>query len=112
MKSFLTLSFQNLKNNKKGFTLIEVLVAVTIMAGVVTTVALAWNTNTLRIRKSQNFNIVSSLIEQKMTELEVEYEDKKLTEIPEELSGDFGSDYPKYRWTFTSQDFQIHPYCR
>ncbi|NJM10487.1 MAG: prepilin-type N-terminal cleavage/methylation domain-containing protein, partial [Bdellovibrionaceae bacterium] len=40
-------------------------------------------------------------------EIEAKYKDKGLTEIPDEESGDFGSDFPQYRWTLKSREMEF-----
>ncbi len=93
--------------NARGFTLIEVLVALFILTGAIIVVANAWSGNFLRIRKSAMFNDVATLLERKMVETEVKYKEKSLSEIPEEEGDDFGSDYPNYRWTLKSRDLEL-----
>lgn len=93
------------KLSRKGLTLIEVLVAITILMGAVMTLSLTWSGNTLRVRKSRLFNSAAVLLERKVTELELKYQDTDLASIPKEDSGDFGSDYPRFTWKFESQEF-------
>lgn len=92
---------------KKGFTLIEVVIAIAILAGGIIVVANSWSGNTLRIRKSNLYNNVSILLQRKVTEIEAKYKGKKIEEIPEEEKGDFGSEHPQYRWEMTSQEFEM-----
>ncbi|MAE72937.1 MAG: general secretion pathway protein GspI [Bdellovibrionaceae bacterium] len=91
--------------SNKGFSLIEVMVAVSILAGGLVALNLAWNNNFLRLRKSKRHNDVSFLLERKMAEIELQFKDTALSSIDEKLEGDFGKDYPKYRWTFESREF-------
>lgn len=93
-------------NNQNGFTLIEVLVAFMIMVGAILVINSSWSGSFLRIRKTQlNYN-VAELLERKAAEVTILYQGKKLTEISN-LSGDFGSGFPQYRWTFTTQPFEM-----
>ncbi|MCB9026858.1 MAG: type II secretion system protein [Bdellovibrionaceae bacterium] len=94
-------------NSAKGFTLLEVLISVAIMLGGMLTLALISSGNNMRIRKTALNNNVAVLLERKMTELEALYRDKNLDEIPEEDSGDFGSDFKQYRWAMKSQKFEM-----
>lgn len=89
---------------KLGFTLLEVLIAVTILVGGVIVVATSWSGNFLRIRKATLYNNVALLLERKLNELDAEYKEKPLNEIIDQ-EGDFGSDLPQYRWAFTTHEF-------
>jgi prepilin-type N-terminal cleavage/methylation domain-containing protein len=90
-----------------GFTLIEVLVALMILAGGILMVSLAWSGNFMHIRKSNLYSNVAVLLERKMVETEAKYREKPITEIPEEEHGDFGSDHPQYRWAMKSHDMKF-----
>jgi len=93
--------------NKKGFTLLEVLVAMSIMVGGIIVINQAWSGNLLRKRKSSlNYN-VALLLERKTAEIEAKYQGKTLEEIPENEGGDFGDGYGNYSWTFTTQEFAM-----
>jgi general secretion pathway protein I len=88
----------------KGFTLLEVVVAMSIMVGAVLVLSSSWSGSFTRIRKAQLYNNVAELLERKITEIEILNKDKSLTEISAQ-EGDFGPDYPQYRWTFAVQEF-------
>ncbi len=90
---------------EKGFTLMEVLMAVVIMTGVVVSVNMVWSGNLMRIRQANMYSNVAFLLEQKMAEVQVLYGGKPLDEIPSEDSGDFGPDFPDYSWALSSQEF-------
>ena len=93
--------------NQRGFSLIEVFVAMMILGGGIFVIANAWSGNFLRVRNSRINNTAASLIERKMTEIEVQYTGKPLEEIKEEDSGDFGAMYPGYSWTMASKEFEM-----
>jgi general secretion pathway protein I len=95
------------KTPAKGFTLLEVLIAMSILTMVIVAVSSTWSGNFNRVRKINFANNVSTLLERKMVELEAKYKGKPVSEIPEEEAGDFGADYPQYRWTLASQEFQM-----
>lgn len=90
----------------KGFTLLEVLVAVSILAGGIIIVATSWSGNFLRIRKANLYNNVALLLERKVTELQAEFKDKPLEEIVDK-EGDFGSELAQYRWLFKVKEFEM-----
>lgn len=91
----------------KGFTLLEVLISLAIISGGLMVIGQAWSGNFLRIRKANLYNNVSILLQKKMTEIEAKYKNKPLSEIPDNESGDFGSDFKQYTWTIKSQDLQF-----
>lgn len=92
--------------NAFGFTLIETLMALVITVTAAVLLSAAWSGNYLRLRKSTLYNNVALLLERKMVEMEAKYRGKSLTEIKDE-EGDFGKDFPQYRWTFTTQPFEM-----
>lgn len=99
------MSRPNLKNSH-GFTLIEVLMALIITVASGLLLSNAWSGNFLRTRKANIYSNVSQLLERKVVELETKYSKKTFTEIKDE-AGDFGADYPQYRWTFSVQPFAM-----
>src|SRR4051812_16840059 len=94
------------KLGRKGFTLIEVLVALFILAGGILVLANSWSGNFMRMRKSALFNDVATLLERKMVETESKYK-IKFAEIPEEDGGDFGADHPQYSWKLKSRELKL-----
>ena len=94
-------------NSNRGFTLLEVLVAMLIMLGAVMVVSNAWSGNVARVEKSRINTTTALLLQRKMTEVELKYKDKSITEIPEEESGDFGAAFPQYSWQMKSKEFEM-----
>ncbi|MEO0336832.1 MAG: type II secretion system protein [Pseudomonadota bacterium] len=92
---------------QQGFTLMEVLVAIMILAGSLVVVSTSWSGNFLRVKKANLYNNVALLLESKMSEITSRYSGLRLEEIPEQESGDFGADYKQYRWEFKSQEFEM-----
>ncbi len=90
-----------------GFTLIEVLIAMMIMAGAVAVCANAWTGNVARLEKSRINNTTTLLLQRKMAEIEILYRDKPLSEIKEEDGESFGDAFPQYRWTMESKEFEM-----
>lgn len=95
------------KNSGNGFTLLETLLAVVILASALLLLTNSWNSSYLRLRKTQNQFEVAALLERKMTEIEIEYRGKSVDEISEEKSGDFGKEYPQYEWRMESKKLEI-----
>jgi len=91
----------------RGFTLLEVLIALIIVAGTIIAAGSLWSGNFNRIRKANLQYDVATLLERKMVEIEAKYSTKPLTEIPESENGSFGTDYPSYSWTMVSRDLEL-----
>lgn len=93
--------------NERGFTLIETMIATVIMAGALIVIGSSWSGNHMRIEKARVNANMAALLERKMTELELEYRDKPITEIKDEDQGDFGEEYKSFRWQMRSKEFEI-----
>lgn len=92
---------------RNGFTLIEVMVATVIMTGALIVIGSSWSGNHMRIEKARTNADMAALLERKMTELDLAYRGKPLTEIKEQDSGDFGEEYPRFRWEMRSREFEM-----
>ena len=91
-------------HKQNGFTLIETLIAMVILTFTIIAVSNTWSGNVMRIQKSRINTTVANLLQRKMTEIEITYENKPL-DVPEEKAGDFGAMYPGYSWKIKSQPF-------
>jgi general secretion pathway protein I len=87
--------------------LIEVLVALMIVAAAIMASASLWSGNFTVMRKSSLNYDVATILERKMVEIEAKYKDKPLTEVPDEEEGDFGSDFPQFRWKMMSREMEF-----
>ncbi|MCS6838006.1 MAG: type II secretion system GspH family protein [Bdellovibrionaceae bacterium] len=92
---------------KLGFTLLETLIAVVILAGGLYAIGIAWSGALARLNKIKINYEMSRLLEEKMGEIEFEYRNQSIQQIPEELTGDFGSDMPNYSWRLTSKKMEF-----
>ena len=70
-----------IKNNK-GFTLLETLIAVVILASGIMLLTSSWSGSFARIRKTQLNQDVAALLERKMAEIDLEFRGKALETIP------------------------------
>lgn len=93
-----------MRAKNSGFTLVEVLIAIFILAGGILMVTLSWSGTFNKMRKATLLSDVATLLERKMVETEAKYAGKDIKEIPEEEEGDFGSDHPQYRWKLESNE--------
>ena len=82
-------------SNNKGFTLIEVLIAMTILTISVIVGLDAQNNIVSTSRRIEKMTQASLLAQQKLAETKLLMQQDKL---PDEDKGDFGESYPDYRW--------------
>lgn len=97
---------QPLKNSK-AFTLIEVVLAMMVMASGLFILTNSWAGTYNRLKKTQVQVQIAALLERKVTELEREYKGKSLESIPEEKEDNFGSELPQYSWRLKSKKLEI-----
>ncbi len=96
-----------IRKNSPGFTLIEVVLAMMIMASGLMILTNSWASTYNRLHKTQVQVQMAALLERKVIEIEKEYKNKPLDSIPDEKSDDFGSDLPEYSWKMTSQKLEF-----
>ncbi len=98
----------NLSQKKqKGFTLIEVVLAMMVMAAGLFILMNSWAGTYNRLRKTQIQVQMVALLERKVSEIEREYKGKSLDSIPEEKEDDFGSEVPGYSWKMKSRLLEV-----
>lgn len=92
---------------QKGFTLLETLMAMMIMATALLLLANSWSAAFSRVKKTQlNFEL-STLLDRKMNELEREFKGKPVDGIPDEKEEDFGDDLKNFSWKMKSRKFEF-----
>ncbi len=90
---------------QNGFTLLEVMIAISILA-IALTVLLGNQSQSLRLAEESRFAFTASLlIKEKLADFQIAGEE--LTSI----EGDFGDDYPGYFWSVEVEtpDFEDYP---
>lgn len=91
----------------RGFTLLETLLAMIIMASAILLLANSWSASSMRIRKAQTSFEVGAMLERKMAEIDRDLKGKSFAEIPDEKEGDFGDDFPQYTWKMKSKKLEF-----
>lgn len=106
MASLQTAYHQNISKTY-GFTLVEVVLAMMIMASGLMILTNSWGSTYTRLKKTQVQVQMAALLERKVYEIEKEYKNKSLETIPEEKTDEFGSELPGYSWTMKSQKLEL-----
>lgn len=83
---------------QNGFSLIEVLLATIILAGALVALSSSWSGTVFSQNKSGKVQVITSLLKSKSTELEIKYNQVGYSAIPEEETGDFGTEFPDLSW--------------
>jgi len=95
--------------SNRGFSLIEVIIALGVMMGAFTIISMAWSTSQIRLRKMKMNHQVAFLLDYKVADIEKEYRND-MSLLPEEDEGDFevmGKEYKDFTWTLTSKKFEL-----
>lgn len=85
-------------NQASGFTLLEVLIAMTIMILAFTSIMSIQSSNMRSSAKAKRMNIIGMLARNALLQTELEIKGKKFDAIPEEKEGQFDAPYDDYRW--------------
>lgn len=93
-------------HSRKGFTLIETVIAMVILSSGIILLTSSWGGSFMRVKKTQLSTEVAALLDRKMTEIEMEYAGKSLESI-QDKEDDFGSEYPQYSWKMTAKEFEV-----
>lgn len=92
---------------KKGFTLVEVLVALLILSVAMVALTSSWSGSLFAYRKSEKVQLINSLLKSKISELEIKYGTLSYTDIPKSEEGDFGDDLKELKWKAETQDLEF-----
>lgn len=91
---------------ESGFTLLEVLIAMMILAAGVMLLAQSWSSSYNRIRKTQKNVEIAALLERKLAETDMKYRGKPIDSIPESEGEEFEG-APDYSWKLESKNFEM-----
>lgn len=96
------------KTPKHGFTFLEVMVALAIIAVALVSVISAQSQSMLLVDRGRELNVVTELARAKMAELELDFSKKGFGEIAEKGEGTFADpDLTNYRWTYEMTKLEI-----
>jgi general secretion pathway protein I len=87
-----------LLSNRSGFTLLEVMIAVTLMLIAWTSIFATQSSSQTVVWKSSRLNDVTMLARSKMSEIETEIEGKRFEEVKKEEGGTFPEPWNDYAW--------------
>lgn len=96
-----------MSKSPRGFTLLETLIAIGLLATALLMLAQSWSGSFVKLRKTQENFTMAALLERKMMEVNLEYKDKTLDEIPDEKEDEFSEDFPQYKWELKSQKLEL-----
>ncbi|MBY0470823.1 prepilin-type N-terminal cleavage/methylation domain-containing protein [bacterium] len=89
----------SLLHSNEGFTLLETMIAVSIMLVAFAAIMMVQSSSITTTIKGKNANIVGMLVEKTMIETEQLVEGKTFEEIKTEDSGEYAAPYQEYKWT-------------
>ncbi len=104
---------KNKKILQTGFTLLEVVIALAIMASIMIVLTSSWRGNFRRVKSAEIKTQAVHLLQQKMTEIEVLYAGE-VRNMPKDLQkGKFeGEGLSKYTWEWQAADFKMPDIAR
>ena len=97
-----------LRTQVGGFTLLEVMVALAIIAVSLVSVIAAQSQSVQLISRGADINILTELARSKMAQLELDFQKRGFGEIPEKGEGGFENEsYADYRWRYEVSPLQL-----
>lgn len=93
---------------RRAFTFLEVMVALAIISVALMTVIMTESQSMALIEKSRFVGLATELARSKMSELELDFQNKGFGELPEKDSGKFeGESFKDFRWSYTLQKIDL-----
>ena len=85
-----------------GFTLIEVVAAIAILAGLLAVTSLIWTGTFKRLTKAGEIEQAVLLLQKKMNDLETLYKNDNIKELPEKGEGEFPQ-FNDFKWRYETR---------
>lgn len=94
---------------QKGFTLLEVMIAITLLAVILSSVFIAQTSSLSSSGRSKNVLIATNLARNLVNEKELAYEGVPFDRLDKAESGSFAAPYSDHKWTITIEevDFSV-----
>lgn len=92
---------------EKGFTLLEVIIALAIMILALSSILTVESNSINASARARQMNIVAMLAKSKMVEVEYSLEGKTFDEVKKEDGGNFETPYEDFRWTRTITELEF-----
>jgi prepilin-type N-terminal cleavage/methylation domain-containing protein len=92
------LRLPGLPESRGGFTLLEVIIAITIMVMAFASILAVESNSINATTRAKEMNMVAMLAHGKMIDLEYRVEGKSFDEVQKEQGGNFDAPYEKFRW--------------
>ena len=96
-----------MKSSKTGFTLIEVMIALGILAVSLVTLNARQSYSLRSVTEAEKLTLATMLARTKMAELEIELRNVPFSEIKKEENGEF-EDYPEYSWIRLVEEIELN----
>ncbi len=98
---------------KKGFTLLEVIIALSILASIMILLTSSWKGNLRRVKKSKAKTQAVYLLEKKITEIQIMYKND-VKKLPKDIqTGTFkDKSLSAYTWEWESAEFKMPDIAR
>lgn len=91
---------------QKGFSLVEILISVVILAGFISAIVQLSYGNTRRIQKARRLEKIAQLLEFKMSELKERYKGRSIDNLLKEEEGEFINE-TDYFWRYQTQGMSL-----
>ncbi len=90
--------------NQKGFTLLEVMIALALLTGILFVAVISQSSSLISSTRSKNILISTTLARNLINEQELKYEGQRFESLPPEETGTFAAPFEKFKWKLTFQE--------